>query len=300
MDEKREKMRYTIKNEKLTAEIESLGAELKSLKSNRTQSEYMWYGDPAYYKRTSPILFPIVGSLKNQEYSYEGKTYKLPQHGFARDMEFSVTEQKEDEIWFLLVSNDETYAKYPFAFELHIGYRLIESTIRVMWKVVNKDTKEMYFSIGAHSEFNCPLNGEKDKSAYGLDFYTKENILASHINSDGLMRKGKEEVALVDGKMTFPDGFFDDSAYIVENNQTQKVSLLNPQKKPYVTIEFDAPLFGVWSPEKKNAPFVAIEPWYGRCDSEDFNGSLSEREWGNQLSAGATFEKQYEITITEK
>ena len=293
-------MRYTIKNEIVTAEIESFGAELKSLKSNRTNTEYMWYGDPAYYKRTSPILFPIVGSLKNQEYLYEGKKYPMPQHGFARDMEFAVKEQKEDEIWFLLVSDEETYAKYPFAFELHIGYRLIQSTLRVMWKVVNKDTKEMYFSIGAHSEFNCPLKGEKDKSGYGLNFYTDKNVTASRINGDGLMLDGTQELSLTDGKMTFPEGFFDDGVYIVENHQTNKMSLMNPQGKVYVTLHFDAPLFGVWSPEKKNAPFVAIEPWYGRCDRADFAGSLSEREWGNHLSAGATFEKQYEITITEE
>lgn len=169
-----------------------------------------------------------------------------------------------------------------------------------MWKVVNKDTKEMYFSIGAHSEFNCPLKGEKDKSGYGLNFYTDKNVTASRINGDGLMLDGTQELFLTDGKMTFPEGFFDDGVYIVENYQTNKMSLMNPQGKAYVTLHFDAPLFGVWSPEKKNAPFVAIEPWYGRCDRADFTGNLSEREWGNRLSAGATFEKQYEITITEE
>lgn len=292
-------MRYKMKNEKLTVEIESLGAELKSVKSNTTGMEYMWYGRPEYYKRTSPILFPIVGSLRNQEYFYEGKKYPMPQHGFARDMEFEVKSQSEDEIWFLLVSDSSTLEKYPFEFELHIGYRLTESTLKVMWKVVNKSNKEMYFSIGAHSEFNCPLHGEADKTGYGLDFNTKQNVLASRINGDGLMMSPKQELQLKDGKMLFPEGFFDDGVYIVENDQTHRVSLTDPSGKAYVTVSFDAPLFGVWSPEKKNAPFVAIEPWYGRCDRDTFEGELCDREWGNKLNPDSTFEKSYEIIITE-
>lgn len=292
-------MRYKMKNEKLTVEIESLGAELKSVKSNTTGMEYMWYGRPEYYKRTSPILFPIVGSLRNQEYFYEGKKYPMPQHGFARDMEFEVKLQSEDEIWFLLVSDSSTLEKYPFEFELHIGYRLTESTLKVMWKVVNKSNKEMYFSIGAHSEFNCPLHGEADKTGYGLDFNTKQNVLASRINGDGLMMSPKQELQLKDGKMLFPEGFFDDGVYIVENDQTHRVSLTDPSGKAYVTVSFDAPLFGVWSPEKKNAPFVAIEPWYGRCDRDTFEGELCDREWGNKLNPDSTFEKSYEIIITE-
>lgn len=292
-------MRYKMKNEKLTVEIESLGAELKSVKSNTTGMEYMWYGRPEYYKRTSPILFPIVGSLRNQEYFYEGKKYPMPQHGFARDMEFEVKSQSEDEIWFVLVSDSSTLEKYPFEFELHIGYRLTESTLKVMWKVVNKSNKEMYFSIGAHSEFNCPLHGEADKTGYGLDFNTKQNVLASRINGDGLMMSPKQELQLKDGKMLFPEGFFDDGVYIVENDQTHRVSLTDPSGKAYVTVSFDAPLFGVWSPEKKNAPFVAIEPWYGRCDRDTFEGELCDREWENKLNPDSTFEKSYEIIITE-
>lgn len=292
-------MRYKMKNEKLTVEIESLGAELKSVKSNTTGMEYMWYGRPEYYKRTSPILFPIVGSLRNQEYFYEGKKYPMPQHGFARDMEFEVKSQSEGEIWFLLVSDSSTLEKYPFEFELHIGYRLTESTLKVMWKVVNKSNKEMYFSIGAHSEFNCPLHGEADKTGYGLDFNTKQNVLASRINGDGLMMSPKQELQLKDGKMLFPEGYFDDGVYIVENDQTHRVSLTDPSGKAYVTVSFDAPLFGVWSPEKKNAPFVAIEPWYGRCDRDTFEGELCDREWENKLNPDSTFEKSYEIIITE-
>ena len=292
-------MRYKMKNEKLTVEIESFGAELKSIKSNTTGAEYMWYGRPEYYKRTSPILFPFVGSLKNQEYIYEGKHYPMTQHGFARDMEFQVKEQKEDELCFLLVSDDSTLVKYPFAFELHIGYRLIGDTLKVTWKVVNTNDKEMHFSIGAHSEFNCPLHDEPDKTGYGLDFHTGRGVLASRINEQGLMLDAKQEIAADGGKMLFPEGFFDDGVYIVENRQTDRVSLVDSDGREYVTVSADAPLFGIWSPEKKNAPFVAIEPWYGRCDRATFEGELDAREWGNHLMPHETFEKSYEITITE-
>ena len=176
---------------------------------------------------------------------------------------------------------------------------MVGNALKVTWKVVNTNEKEMHFSIGAHSEFNCPLQDESDKTGYGLDFHTGHEVLASRINADGLMLDGKQKIAEDAGKMLFPEGFFDDGVYIVENSQTNRVSLLDPKGREYVTVSSDAPLYGIWSPEKKNAPFVAIEPWYGRCDRATFAGTLEEREWGNHLMPHETFERSYEIAITE-
>lgn len=292
-------MRYKIENEYLTVEVDSLGAELKSLQSKKTSQEYMWCGDPAYYKRTSPILFPIVGSLKDKQYEYEGKKYTLPQHGFARDMEFERIKATEDEMWFMLRYNDETFEKYPFEFDFRIGYKLVDKTLRVMWKIYNLGEMPMCFSIGSHSEFNCPLHGEENKQKYTLNFHTNHGILFSKLNEEGLLLNNKNELLLEDGICSIPDDFFDEGAYVIENYQVNKVSLLDPEGKAYITVDFDAPVVGIWSPEKKNAPFVAIEPWFGRCDRETFDGRLCDREWSNTIGVGEIFDKHYKITVGE-
>lgn len=289
-------MRYTLENDTLRVEIDSFGAEIKSVKRKEDDREYMWCGDPKYWGRTSPVLFPFVGAPKNKEYRYEGKTYAMGQHGFARDMEFELETNERGRIWFLLTSTEETYAKYPFHFKLHIGYALEKNEVRVLWKVENTDSKPMYFAIGAHPAFLCPIHGESDKLGYGLKFGGLTDELHHHGNTpDGMAVMDDEVLALTDGAVTFTPGFFDKCTYMVEGAQTGKVSLLDREGEPYVTVRFEAPLFAVWSPEGKEAPFVCIEPWYGRCDAVDFEGSLAERAYENALASGGTFTASYSM-----
>lgn len=289
-------MRYTLENDMLRVEIDSFGAEIKSVKRKEDDREYMWCGDPKYWGRTSPVLFPFVGAPKNKEYRYEGKTYAMGQHGFARDMEFELEANERGRIWFGLTSTEETYAKYPFHFKLHIGYALEKNEVRVLWKVENTDSKPMYFAIGAHPAFLCPIHGESDKLGYGLKFGGLTDELHHHGNTpDGMAVMEDEVLALTDGAVTFTPGFFDKCTYMVEGAQTGKVSLLDREGEPYVTVRFEAPLFAVWSPEGKDAPFVCIEPWYGRCDAVNFEGSLAERAYENALASGGTFTASYSI-----
>lgn len=292
-------MRYILENEVLRVEIDSFGAELKSVQRKSDNQEYMWQGDPKYWGRTSPVLFPFVGAPKDKEYRYEGKTYAMGQHGFARDMEFTLEEQGTERIWFAMTSTEETYAKYPFTFRLHIGYELAENEVHVFWKVENTDRKPLYFSIGAHPAFLCPIHGEADKLGYGLKFGGLDTELHHHGNSpEGLALMQDEVLALKDGAVSFTPGFFDKCTYMVEGEQTGEVSLLDTAGTPYVTVKFDAPLFGIWSPEGKEAPFVCIEPWYGRCDAEDFEGSIAERAYENALAAGGIFEAAYQMCFS--
>lgn len=290
-------MRYILENDTLRVEIDSFGAEIKSVKRTADDREYMWQADPKYWGRTSPVLFPFVGAPKNKEYRYEGQTYTMGQHGFARDMEFSCESPSDgNSIWFVIENNEETYAKYPFRFRLHIGYELEKNHVRVLWKVENTDRKPIYFSIGAHPAFNCPIHGETDKVGYGLHFGHIEGNLHHHGNTaDGAAVMKDEVLRLADGTVTFTPGFFDKCTYMVEGRQTDEVSLLDDAGAPYVTVRFDAPLFGIWSPEGKDAPFVCIEPWYGRCDAEDFEGSIAERAYENSLAAGGVFTASYEM-----
>ena len=287
---------YQLKNEELTLTVISAGAEMKSLKDNKTEQEYLWQADPKFWGRTSPVLFPIVGNYVQKQSVYEGKTYTLSQHGFARDMEFDLESQTEEEIWFVLKDTESTLEKYPFHFALHIGYELCKNEVKVNWTVENTDTKELYFSIGAHPAFNCPVHGEGNKTGYGLKFGGLADTIHHHGNTpDGMAVMEDKVLALKDGCVTFTEGFFDECTYMVEGKQTGEVSLLDREGIPYVTVKFDTPLFAVWSPEGKNAPFVCIEPWYGRCDATDFTGTLQQRDYENMLPQGGTFKAAYSI-----
>lgn len=290
-------MQTVLENDILKVTINYFGAELSSIIKKDTGVEYMWNADEAYWKRNAPVLFPFVGSLKNKEFLYDGQVYPMGQHGFARDMEFSFVSNNGTEAWFSLSSDDTTYEKYPFAFTLEIGYILSGNTLKVIWKVVNEDDKEMYFSIGGHPAFMCPLNEEGKQTDYFIAFDTDKDLTYSKLSENGLVYKKDNVLATNGGNMQVTEHLFDEDALVVEGDQAHKVSLCKPDGNPYLAVSFDAPLFGLWSPAKKQAPFICIEPWYGRCDDESFSGTLAEREYGQTLSVGETFEVSYDIEI---
>ncbi|MBQ2901334.1 MAG: aldose 1-epimerase family protein [Agathobacter sp.] len=290
-------MRYVLENEKLRVEIDSFGAELKSVRDKTTNQEYMWQGDPKYWGRTSPVLFPFVGSLKNGSYLHEGKTYTMPQHGFARDMEHQMLSKTETTIYFKLVTSEETLANYPFSFVLNIGYELVENELKVLWEVSNNSVnKHMHFGIGAHPAFNCPIHGEDSKAGYKL-FFGGVDEIRHHGNEldSGLSLNEDLVLPLENHRATITPEFFDRCTYIVEGRQTNEVGIEDPDGNRFVTVLFDMPLFALWSPEGKNAPFLCIEPWCGRCDSVDFEGTLKARAFDNCLEAGNKFNTSYTI-----
>ncbi len=292
---------YTLKNEHLTIEMKELGAELTSIFDHNTNTQYLWNADPKFWKRHAPILFPIVGSLKNKTYTYQGQTYPSLQHGFARDMEFKIVNKTENEIWFLLEPTDETRRIYPFEFLLELGYRLEERKITCFWRVTNRSNSTMHFSIGGHPAFYCPLDTIEEQSEYYISFDTEVPVRYLLVDENGYANKkpqNEQNILTTDhGILPIISNMFDYDALIIEDHQCHKVSLLDPGKIPYVTVTFDAPLFGLWSPAKKNAPFICIEPWYGRCDASDFNGTLEEREYSNSLEPGEIFKAEYSIAI---
>lgn len=288
---------FQIGNDKLTIQVDSMGAELKSLKKIATGEEFMWDGNPAFWKRTSPVLFPLVGALKDGEYRLDGKSYRMGQHGFARDMEFRLKSQTNREIWFSLESTKETLAIYPYPFLLELGYELQESTLIVKWKVTNPSGKDMYFSIGGHPAFRCPIVEDTKQTSYRIRFDAKEKVTAGVLQG-GLMSYEKADYPLQNGSLWITEDLFDQDALVIEENQAHQVSLMKPDGTPYLTVEFDAPLFGIWSPPGKNAPFICIEPWYGRCDMVDFTETWEERQWGQHLAAGGVFEASYKVSLS--
>ena len=288
---------FQIRNESLTLEIDAHGAEMKSLTDNRTGQEYLWCGDAAYWGRTSPILFPLVGNYREKQSCFDGKWYSLSQHGFARDMDFELVSEKGDEIWFALEDSPETLEKYPFGFRLELGYRLQGRAVEVLWKVTNKNDREMYFSIGGHPAFNCPLREGEKQTDYRIGFDTCEPLTASVLDENGTVSERTKVLELTDGMLQITDSLFDEDALIVEHDQAHKVALYTPEGEKYLEVKFEAPLFGIWSPAGKHAPFVCIEPWYGRSDRADFGQKLEEREWGNVLKAGEIFTAVYQICV---
>ena len=287
----------TISNKQLTIQVSPHGAELCSIVANG--KEYLWQADPAFWKRHSPVLFPIVGSVWENEYRNEGIPYTLTQHGFARDMEFTLISEKEDEVRYRLVSNEETLHKYPFPFCLEIGYRIQGKKIEVMWEVKNTGDKEMYFQIGAHPAFYWP-EFDASNSERGFFRFDKENGLKYILISEkGCADPSTEySLELTDGLLPLDTHTFDKDALILENEQVRKVTLYNKEKLAYLSLHFNAPVVGLWSPPAKNAPFVCIEPWYGRCDRAHYTGEYKDKDWMH-LQPEEIFQGGYTIEIDE-
>ncbi len=290
-------MNYTIENNKLKLTVTEHGAEIKSLVRKTDGVELMWQADTAYWGRTAPVLFPLVGNYYQKKSVFKGQTYEMGQHGFARDMDFKLVKRTENELVFTLEDDEESRKKYPFSFLLVITYRLENDTVNVEWKVENPNDETMYFSIGGHPAFNCDLD------TYTLRFEkdNKQNskVTAYFIASDGSGCLGEEQESfdLNNGILDMSDELFSKDALIIEDRQSDKVTLVDDEGHDVVAVRFDAPLFGVWSPVGKYAPFVCIEPWYGRCDRVGFNQKLEEREYGNTLGINETFRVSFDIQV---
>lgn len=287
--------KYNIKNGVYDLTVSDHGAEITSLLKNG--KELMWNANPEFWGRTSPVLFPKVGAVWEKKYRFDGKTYEMGQHGFARDMDFDLVSETGDELVFELKDSEETREKYPFAFVLKLGYKLTDEAVEVIWEVENPSDSDLLFSIGGHPAFNCDLT--KDK----LLFMNKGSRVKGNLTSNEVMLDGSgclsdktKEVVLEDGVLSLKPELFDEDALVIEDRQADTVAILTADGTETVTVSFDAPLFGVWSPDHKNAPFVCIEPWYGRCDRVGFSGDLSEREYGNRLGAGEKFKVSYTIS----
>ncbi len=288
----------TLCNPHLTIAVSEHGAELTSL-CDAAGHEYLWCADPAYWKRHSPVLFPIVGSVWQGVYRSHGCEYQLSQHGFARDMDFVLVSATDDEVWYRLESNEDTMLRYPYVFRLEIGYRLIENRVRVMWRVNNIGDEPMAFQIGAHPAFYWPEQVVKDTDVlayFAMD--TQETTLTRSVITDGGCVGDTAPVAIeVGGYLPLTFETFSRDAIVLENNQVHRVTLCRNDRTPYLTLEFSSPLVGLWSPPGRHAPFICIEPWWGRTDRTHYAGAYEDKEWIQHAAVGETFEVYYDIIV---
>lgn len=300
----------TLQNESISIAVNEFGAELCSIKKGGR--EYLWQSNPTFWNRFSPVLFPFVGKVWQGEYHVNGKAYPMGQHGFARDMQFCFVSETNDRLTYRLESNDETLAKYPYPFRLEISYVLHDTSVDVCWHVENIGTSDMFFQIGAHPAFYWP--GEKGaddqpvahEGLLGWFRLTRKGKKPSILHRSVLTDKGcvdpeLQQTIMLEEAGMLPLNFdtFKKDALVLESSQVDKVELLTVDKKPYLTVAFDAPLVGLWTPPGKHAPFICIEPWYGRCDRVDFFDDISLKDHINRLPAGESFDVKYTITVEE-
>ena len=291
-------MDYTIQNSILKVVISSKGAEIQSVKDRHNGYEYMWQADPNVWDRHAPILFPIVGRLKNDEYTYKGKTYHLGQHGFARDQEFEVEHQTNESITFLLKDNAETRAVYPFKFELRVNYNLLNNLLEENFSVINKSDSEMIFGIGGQPGFNVPVDENTKKE----DFYfsTKPSIARVKIPLKGsYLDWANRSLASTDSLISLSDELFKNDALIFQlKGHSNKISLRTDNSPFHVNVwTRDAPYVGIWSQYPKTANYVCIEPWWGIADRNDADGKLEDKLGMNHLKAGEQFQAGFSMAF---
>lgn len=278
-----------LKNNKLTATIDHHGAELISLKHQNTR-EYMWNGNPEFWGKHSPILFPIVGTLKKNSFHYENNDYHLTRHGFARDMDFEVLEANDERAVFSLSRTSDTLKNYPFDFQLQIIYTLKETNLSISYLVKNFGKKAMPFSIGAHPAFALPLKFED----YEIEF-EKEEPLEYHLLRNDLISQETQKLNLQNKKVKLNYDLFALDALIFKTIQSKKLTILE-NKKPLLKVEYeDFPSLGIWT--KKSAPFICIEPWFGYSDVLESTGDLLLKEGIQILEPNATFQSIFTIKI---
>jgi len=288
-------MKATLENAGLRIAVKEKGGELCSLFKKSTQTEYIWQAGPDYWNRHAPVLFPIVGALKDGIYYHEGKSYKMGQHGLARDLPFQLLEKKSNELVYSLKSSPYTLERYPFEFELQIIYTLEGNRLTTTYRVINPSGKALYFSIGGHPAFNCPLHEGEKRSDYQLAFEQPETISIQRIING--FRNGAWELIL-DGQQNLPiaDGLFEKDALVFKGLKSSSVTL-QKGSQPMLTLDFAGfPYLGVWS-KSAQSPFVCIEPWFGVTDNTRHNQQFVEKEGVVALEGHAEFRHAYAVVV---
>ncbi|GAA6376618.1 aldose 1-epimerase family protein [Firmicutes bacterium i23-0019-B6] len=290
-------MAVKLENEFLCVEIAEMGAEVTRIYDKTEDNEILWEGNPVYWKRHSPVLFPNVGKTYKNRVLINGTQYPTSQHGFARDNVFTCIEAANEKASFMFRSSEETKEVYPFDFELHINYKLNKKELTVEWQVKNCGDETMYFTIGGHPAFRF-AKPEETKADYVLKVPGKEKLEYVLIDISCGCANVDEVHTLQLSEETYPlsDELFAKDALVVDNGQIEEAWLCHKDGTPYVGVRSAGfPNYGIWSVE--GAPFVCLEPWMGRCDNVGFNAELSEKPNVNKVEAGEKFIKDYTIVV---
>lgn len=287
---------FTIENQLVKATVQAKGAELTSLVNKSTGMEYIWNANPAVWSRHAPVLFPIVGTLKNDTYLHKGRSYHLPRHGFARDRQFIVEEHSADAITFLLSCDAETKKVFPFEFEFRIKYTLADNALATAYEVINTGEEDMFFSIGAHPAFTVPLEEGLAYTDYYLAFDKPETAPRWPISPEGLIEKKAQPFLNNTTRLPLSKELFQRDALVFKNLASSVITLKTDRSPHGLQMDFPGfPFMGIWA--AKNADFVCIEPWCGIADSVEASQQLSEKEGINRLQPADTFNRTFTISV---
>jgi galactose mutarotase-like enzyme len=285
-----------IENDDLRVAINPHGAELGSIIHKHTKLEYLWQGDAAFWGKKSPVLFPIVGTLKDNFFSYEGKTYNLPRHGFARDRTFVVEQHSADNVTFLLVSDEESLKVYPFSFEFRLHYALTNNTLKVTYSVKNTGKGALYFSVGGHPAFRVPLVDGTTYTDYFIELNEAETSGRYPLSKDGLLELKPNPFLQNTTKIPLHPSLFYEDAVVLKHLATKSMAILSEKTNHGLRMTFEGfPYFGIWA--AKDAPFVCLEPWCGISDSVNTTQRLKEKEGIHKLDGNTSFECTWVVSF---
>lgn len=288
-------MTYHLQNENIIITVDSKGAELKSVFNKSTQEELLWQAEPEFWSKSSPVLFPIVGTLKNDIYIYNQKQYKMPRHGFARDYNFNLDEVSNAHLVLSLEASPDTLQLYPFVFKLQIIYTLKNNSLQVDYKVENlSDVETMYFSLGAHPAFNVGIKVD-DFSDYSL-LFNKDSHLKASCLKDGLLTTDKNTITLTNQKLPLNYELFENDALVLLDMKSDKITLMDNEDKNMLTFEFENfPYFGIWT--VKDSGFICLEPWAGVADFDSHDQQLENKTGINTLKPNENWSAWWGVSI---
>ena len=292
-------MKHYARNSELEIAVRQPGAELLSIKSLKSGIEYMWSGDPAVWNSTAPNLFPIVGGLRDNTFIWKAEKYILQKHGFIRENPaVSLAGITADSLTFGLTTSKETLKIYPFEFEFSIRYELDGTKIRVIHTVTNPGDSTMYFSIGGHPGFKCPIHPDEKYEDYYLEFEHNENSATWLLHENGTVLNQTAPIFHNSNIIPLTHVLFSKDALIFKDLKSRKVTLKSKKSKQTLSVSFDDfPYLGIWA--KPNGDYVCIEPWCGIADKFDTDQRFETKEGIIALSAGEVFEATYVIEVHE-
>lgn len=287
---------FSIENQLLRVLISASGAELQSVFNKEHQLEYLWGADPRFWSKKSPVLFPIVGTLKNDSYLYQGQEYHLNRHGFARDMVFEVGDRQFDKMEFLLRSSPQTMALYPFHFEFRVKYRLDANKLETTYEVSNSGAAPMYFSVGGHPAFKVPLVEGLAYADYFIEFNEEETLPRWPISPDGLIEKTPQPLLKQTNRLPLTKELFLRDALVFKFPTSSMLTLQSERSDRGLDFQFEAfPYLGIWA--AKQADFVCLEPWCGIADPIDTDQQLTHKEGINKLEPKQLFQRSWTVRV---
>lgn len=280
----------------IDVKIDSMGAELHSVQ-DIFATEYLWQGDKKYWGRRSPVLFPIIGKQIGDTFTYKGQHYAISRHGFARDSEFEVFSKSKDSVSFSLSYNEETLKVYPFEFKLMVNYAVEGPCLNIEYRVFNLGDNEMYYTIGGHTGFNCPLVADESFDDYCIEFDKPETNNRLLLNKTGLY-SGEENPLLKDEKIiNLAHPLFAADAIVPDKLNSKGVELKSRKSGKGVRVEFeDFENLAIWSPAN-DAPFVCLEPWTGYASNVDDSPELTAKKSIVRLESGSFHRYLYKISL---